>query len=849
MKRVAQQWTLVLLAAAGAAHGQYVAELVVDANTDPSPNAGSVPQDFYRLGDTVFFVAATPEAGRELMATDDDTTVRLFVDFVPGPAGSSPRILGSIEGRLVVGTDSAIWSVDPSSGDRKSLQTFAGGEFVPNPLAEITGRAIFLNAADGQLWSSDGSAAGTLALGVFPYRGVNGFSVSCALPNGLLFEMDGADGHELWHTDGTPDGQARLAAFPSQSMLTGSVSSYDDTCYLTTSRIGGGGWGLVQSDGTPENTSVAAEWTDTHYLVAATAEGPFAGGVEFGYFSVWSPGKTWMFQGVVDYHQPTRMASSRTHYALSYSSGLGQPTRVIVGDGSGPRVVTFEGAPLELPEGANSIVQSAGDLLFAVGGNKTYRIDPEQATATLIADAEAVGRYPGFGRNWNGIVYASGRDDYGLEPWRSDGTAAGTWRIADLMTGGASGIQGEVAVVRDDILYFGAVDHGAVGEVRRGLWRSDGTAEGTRELDRSLYGDGSVYSIQPFAGGIAFATYVSGKQRSFLADPELTSAEPLWPEGWPGESFSYGDETLLVQRCRLGGQFDESYCALRADDRQQPLWLGPEPLPPTFRALDRTINHAQMYFRGGALWRTDGTAPGTFTLAALVPWPGFLASSSILSHEFDGQLYFHACTANADFCGLYVTDGTAEPQPLASIRSEIGGYTVHAGELAFLTIPGSGDLTESRLWLSGGTRATTRAVADIPPSYNGLRSASGLLHFLARRTSSLNAYFVSDGTQAGTREVPLTGGQVKELLAVHDGNDVLASCDLPPRGIELCVFAADGSGLQQVVEIAPGELSSSPRFLAQTSDALYLGANDGVHGVELWRVVKQPDLLFADGFE
>jgi ELWxxDGT repeat protein len=375
---------------------------------------------------------------------------------------------------------------------------------------------------------------------------------------------------------------------------------------------------------------------------------------------------------------------------LSFSAGFLQPTRVVVGDSRGPRPVTFGGSPLLLPEGANSSVVAVGDLLFAVGGNKTYRLDPEQATATLIADAEVVGRYPEYGRYWNGIAYASGRDAYGNEPWRSDGTAAGTRRIADLAPGGADGVLGAVAAVRDDLVYFAAVDQTVAGAAQRGLWRTDGTVSGTRVLDRSLYGDGDVQDIRSFGDGIAFFTYGGSRQRAYYADPGLTSVQALWePDGWSGSGSLQGDETLLVSLCPWINPGSESVCAFRADGLQQPVWLGSAPLPSTFRALDHTINHRQLYFRGGSLWRTDGTAPGTFVLAALVQWPDYLMSAPILSYAFGGQLYFHACTPSLDACALYATDGTAAPQPLASIRGEIGGYAIHAGELAFLTMPGS----------------------------------------------------------------------------------------------------------------------------------------------------------------
>jgi ELWxxDGT repeat protein len=65
---------------------------------------------------------------------------------------------------------------------------------------------------------------------------------------------------------------------------------------------------------------------------------------------------------------------------------------------------------------------------------------------------------------------------HGAEPWRSDGTEAGTWLIRDIYPGPFDGVYVPELAVMDGIAYFTAR-----GRHHRGveLWRTDGTSRGT----------------------------------------------------------------------------------------------------------------------------------------------------------------------------------------------------------------------------------------------------------------------------------------------------------------------------------------------------------------------------------
>ena len=78
------------------------------------------------------------------------------------------------------------------------------------------------------------------------------------------------------------------------------------------------------------------------------------------------------------------------------------------------------------------------------------------------------------GHGVNGILYFSADDGvHGHELWRSDGTARGTRMVKDINPGPASGGPGYLTNV-NGTLFFVASDG-----THRELWRSDGTEAGT----------------------------------------------------------------------------------------------------------------------------------------------------------------------------------------------------------------------------------------------------------------------------------------------------------------------------------------------------------------------------------
>src|SRR5690606_29387686 len=81
----------------------------------------------------------------------------------------------------------------------------------------------------------------------------------------------------------------------------------------------------------------------------------------------------------------------------------------------------------------------------------------------------------------NGVLYFTANDGVnGGELWRSDGTEAGTMMVTDLTPGNSNTYPGFLTDV-NGVLYF-AIEYTFSLAAISGLWKSDGTAAGTVKI-------------------------------------------------------------------------------------------------------------------------------------------------------------------------------------------------------------------------------------------------------------------------------------------------------------------------------------------------------------------------------
>jgi ELWxxDGT repeat protein len=385
----------------------------------------------------------------------------------------------------------------------------------------------------------------------------------------------------------------------------------------------------------------------------------------------------------------------------------------------------------------------------------------------------------------DGVMYVAAQDGvHGAELWRTDGTAAGTWMVADINPGSNSSSPVGLGsapnrdgmesygryqmVVVNHVLYFRA-DDGVHGPE---LWRSDGTATGTY----------MVKDINPGPAGsnLTQGAMVAVGNTLYFSANDGVHGDELW------KSDGTAAGTVMVKDIRSG-----SSSGIDLSSRFQ------------------TVNGVVVFsandgVSGDELWKSDGTAAGTTILKDLNPGSGSSSPVSLaVVPNVSGSetMYFSAATGkhNTPF-QLWKTDGTA------------AGTTVVGSNLSFVGIQPRGN------------------------------SANGLFYFAAQKSySSSGSQFElwrSDGTSAGTVQLTGTSGPTniapQNLFAAY--GQLFFSGQTAAAGREIWTSDGTVAGTYMFQDINPGAASSSPYFQQNVNGTLLIRADDGVHGVEPWRV-------------
>lgn len=682
-------------------------------------------------------------------------------------------------------------------------------------------------------------------------------------------------GQELWTTDGTAQGTRRVRDIcPGRCSGTlGFFSALGSIAFLIADD-GMHGWELWRTDGTAVGTRMVLNVNSSSrpfYPLPLHAAGDSL------LLTVWT---------------------EETGYELWRTDGTAAGTVLLKDIHPGPHG--------SWPSDAVSL---GGQVYFAASdakhGRELWRTDGTAEGTNLVLDlnnGEADGIPFSFSlvprllhAGPRGLLFAGDDGLGGVEPWASDGTAAGTRRVADLAPGPASsspsGFFGAGAVV-----LFSADDgvHGAE------LWRTDGSASGT-EL---------VADIDPGEGSSAPFGFFGRPDSVLFSADDAAHGRELWRYG-PGGVELLGDLS--------------------------PGPTGSEPLG--FEELGELVLFiARDEARGGEIWRTDGTAPGTGPLADLNPGPGngvlrvFAPTTGVASLARLGeQVLFAGAESTAYEWELFTTAGTAETTRLLADLSPDAASSnprrlVALGEILLFTAEddGSGEeLWRSRggagdtelvldvwpgdapsqpreltalgdrlfftaadpahgreLWRSDGTAAGTVLFRDLLTGVEGsnpgnLTAAGDRLFFTIRPSGSASRLFVTDGLDPACSPLGFGDGPLRAVgerlffvrgasgeLAVSDGSasgtfvprPLAAGGPYRPRsllgvgdrlfftaethsaGRELWVSDGTLEGTRLVREIHPGAAGFDPDAveMAALGPRAVFAANDGEHGVELW---------------
>ncbi|WP_395693544.1 hypothetical protein [Nocardioides sp.] len=208
------------------------------------------------------------------------------------------------------------------------------------------------------------------------------------------------------------------------------------------------------------------------------------------------------------------------------------------------------------------------------------------------------------------------------------------------------------------------------------------------------------------------------------------------------------------------------------------------------------------------------------------------------SAQIGGRLVFAATTTRA---GLepWVTDGTqAGTRMVADLvpggsGSDPRGFVAYRGRFYFLAGVASGGYG---LWTTDGTRAGTQIVFDELIGAANLVRAGSRLFFVGATTSHGAELWTSDGTGAGTREVTdlWAGAGNGVTAALHPARNTVVFAGWVSDHVRK-PWVSDGTAAgTERLDTYPGEVDLHVGDLDVWGDRLVVAAGDDRSGRELW---------------
>lgn len=807
-------------------------------NGSPVSANSSNPGEFIASGSSLFFIATDATNGTELWKSDGTAEGTVIVkDIRSGSGSSSPYSLTRVGNTIFFIADDGIngfelWTSDGTSGGTILVKDINPGTGRSYPeLLTAVGNTLFFRVGSGtngiELWKSDGTSTGTtMVKDVFPGNNYgDGPSYLVAMGSVLYFAAaDHVSGWELWKSDGTLAGTVMVSdinpgsasSFPSSLRVAGS------TLYFTARGDLIWGYGLWKSNGVPGGTVQVRRSEGIQSLTAVGSTLYFVQDDGVVGKELWKSDGTYLGTTLVKDITPGLGWSSPASL-----TEVGTNLYFVADDGA-------RGLEIWKSNGTSAGTTMVSDINPGSGSGLAY-LAPNGTGIAIPPEIKAVGSN----------VFAIADDGiHGKEPWKSDGTAAGTVMTRDIYTGTLNASPSSVAAM-------GGVNYFTV-RSSLSLWRSDGTAAGTTRLF-----DNIPYEIASNGNALYFTTYFDRNSNTlWSSDGTPAGTIPITTLGTQssgdGSIRIAGNTLYLVAKDQAHGE--ELW---KSDGTPQGTMLVSDINPGNSDSRPNYLTAAgNMMFltanngvNGDELWKSDGTAEGTIMLKDI--YPGITGS---FPHQLiaDGNTVYFAAYDGVNGQELWKSDGTsAGTVMIKDIRpgtlSSNPGYS-GSGFFPFAAVDGtiyfaaSDGINGTELWKTDGTTTGTLLVKDIFPGSSSsnpgfLTAVANTLYFYATDGSSGTELWKSDGTQAGTvlvKDINLGNGNSKPLYLMAAGNVLYFSANDSINGVEL--WKSDGSlaGTTLVADLTGDASSSAPSVLSLVGNQLFFTATTESYGSELW---------------
>jgi ELWxxDGT repeat protein len=776
----------------------------------------SNPSRFIVVNGNLIF-NARDSRGEELWVTDGTAAgTRLLADIFTGSRGSTPGDRVVYHGQLIFAADDGVdgnelWMTDGTPAGTRFLKDIAPGATGSNPRGFVVFKDIVYFAADGGLWKTDGTSNGTVR--VKGPVSVNGLT---AATFGLFFVGgDATTGTQPWISDGTEDATHVIGqGIPG-------VVNFDFDNYATAfgDRVlfavldHAHGSELWISDGTAAGTHLLRDINPG--VSGAVATNPYItvnGSVAF--FSATdgiNGSELWKTDGT---------EAGTTMVRDIAPGGFGSSPAGTIAFGSN---VYFRAATT--PTGSPTLWTSDGTAAGTRQINESHPIGVSTPATQFVPGAFFT---PPTFTAIDGLLYFAGANSLnGYEPWKSDGTDAGTTMIANVVNDPAASSFARNIAAAGNWVYFQAWD--GTGQMTQdgvpySLWRSDGTPEGTMKV--------SDTSSTPYASLGRTLLFTKTGIWSSDGTPEGTGAATELASRFPaGSSIYYASGNIVVASNQ--GSLWATTTAPGAP--AFPLGVASSFGPPVVIQNIPNIAGHLLFVGAGGIATTDGTPDGTYSI---ITFTGNFQKGGVVT--MGGYVFFSR--QNETAYELWKSDGTFDGTVAVKTLPAFIDLLSTAGRNLYFTAGG-------QLWVSDGTEAGTHSL-PATPAQAPMAAIGDRIVFAAGDATTGTELWVSDGTTDGTHLVadlyPGTFASLpKELTSA--GGVVYFSAYHDLFGQELWVTDGTSAGTKLIADIEPGIFGSVPQNLVVAGDHLFFSATTVANGTELWALpLASPRLTIDD---
>lgn len=792
----------------------------------------------------------------------------------------------------------------------------------PHELGALNGKFLFAAGSNSEgLWSTDGTAAGTVLIKKFgPPPGV---VVSSGVPSfvqlgarGYFVAEDGVTGPELWSTDGSAAGTTLVVDL--RPGPTGGFidfrGTFDNRLIFATSD--GGNFQMYITDGTAAGTHVLTTFSganagldtatfiadDKFYFVAHdnnfqrqiwASDGTFAGT-----HALPIPGSAATFSNPSFFQRLGNRAlfvAEGGFWTIDLATDAIDRVFSSPGVGSAPiaELISFGAFLMYIADGA------------AFGSLALWRTNGTEAGSSMVGNIHpgpapfAARQAPVFRKVGDKVVYIADDGTHGPQLWSSDGSPANTVRLTNATM--PANVSHQIAIpvgTFGDTGYFMMPDGAST--TTWSMWRTDGTVAGTRRIaglpsvDQStaagsrMTGDSTNVFITLFNAPTNSLEPQSSLWKYEPALDRLTSLRPslryfagdLW--FYDGQRLYFADNDRVIGNEPWVSDGTAAGTHLILDISSQGTADNGSAPNEFVEFGGRVVFAADNGVSGRELWISDGTAAGTTQLADINPGiessnPNrlavangalyfFASDGSGISHfmrlssptaqvealltaspgpgapqpcerdvpvAFGGNVYFAAQT-DGNPPQLWKSDGTVAGTSRALTSTAAGTYpcelTVSMGRLFFSSADGE-------LWTTDGTSRATFAVTSLPDGsrLTGSLTDHGQLYFTVQDDHFKAQLWATQGTPAGTSQASnfnstpfvraMIGGVANDKLLIQLYDPAAPVGFLTTRQL----WVRDGAGTALLKQFA----ADNTLNLKVIGDRGYFAASES-DGIEPW---------------